>query len=49
MDNRYWSTRELMERLSLTHQPTFRKNYLNPALKAGLVVMKYPDSPRSPK
>ncbi len=49
MDDRYWSTRELMERLSLTHQPTFRKNYLNPALKAGLVVMKYPDSPRSPK
>ncbi|MGF1520648.1 MAG: Fic family protein [Nodosilinea sp.] len=49
MDDRYWSTQELMTGLSLTHKPTFRKNYLNPALKAGLVVMKYPDSPRSPK
>lgn len=49
MDDQYWSTTALMERLSLTRKPTFRKNYLNPALQAGLVVMKYPDSPRSPK
>lgn len=49
MDDQYWSTKALMEHLSLTHKPTFRKNYLNPALQAGLVVMKYPDSPRSPK
>lgn len=49
MDDQYWSTTALMERLSLIRKPTFRKNYLNPALQAGLVVMKYPDSPRSPK
>ncbi|WOD39217.1 Fic family protein [Nodosilinea sp. E11] len=49
MDDRYWSTRELMAGLSLSHKPTFRKNYLNPALQAGFVVMKYPDRPRSPK
>jgi Fic family protein len=49
MDNQYWSAQELMKRLSLSHSPTFRKNYLNPALKAGLLLMQYPDKPRSPK
>ena len=49
MGDRYWTTQELMERLALSHRPTFRKNYLNPALNAGLVVMQYPQSPRSPK
>ena len=49
MDDRYWNAQELMEGLSLSHRPTFRKNYLNPALQGGLVVMQYPDRPRSPK
>ncbi len=49
MDDRYWSALELMSRLSLKHKPTFRKNYLNPAIKVGLIVMQYPDKPRSPK
>jgi Fic family protein len=49
MDNQYWSAQELMNRLALSHSPTFRKNYLNPALEAGLVIMQYPDKPRSPK
>jgi Fic family protein len=49
MDNQYWSAQELMEKLSLSHRPTFRKNYLNPALKAELLLMQYPDKPRSPK
>jgi len=39
---------ELLKRLGLRHKPTFRKNYLNPALAAGLVEMTEPDSPRSP-
>jgi Fic family protein len=39
---------ELMSRLGLAHRPTFRANYLRPALAAGLVVMTQPDSPRSP-
>lgn len=38
----------LMERLGLRHRPTFSKNYLAPALQAGLVEMTQPDSPRSP-
>lgn len=39
---------DLMERLQLSHKPTFRANYLNPALKLGLIEMTDPDSPRSP-
>jgi len=38
----------LMERLGLKHLPTFRRNYLNPALAAGLIRMTQPDSPNSP-
>ncbi len=49
MDKQYWSAQELMAQLSLSHGPTFRKNYLNPALQAGLLVMQYSDKPRSPK
>lgn len=39
---------ELLGRLGLSHKPTFRKNYLNPALAAGLIEMTQPESPRSP-
>jgi hypothetical protein len=45
-----WMTRvEIMKKLSLSHIPTFRKNYFNPAIKAGFIIMKYPESPKSPK
>ncbi len=40
---------ELMSQLGLTHKATFRENYLNPALQAGLIERTDPDSPRSPK
>ena len=49
MDDSYFTTHLLMEKLGLSHRPTFRKNYLLPALEAGLLEMKYPDKPRSPK
>lgn len=49
VDNDWMSTKEMMEKLNLSHKPTFRKNYLNPALEQNLIIMKYPDSPRSPK
>ncbi len=39
---------DLMMRLGLQHRPTFRNNYLNPALSAGLIEMTQPGSPRSP-
>ena len=40
--------REAMEALGLKHRPTFLANYLQPALKAGLVTMTQPESPNSP-
>lgn len=38
---------QLMERLGLSHRPTFRKNYLHPALHSGLIEMTIPDKPNS--
>lgn len=38
----------LMDMLGLSHRPTFRKNYLAPALNEGWVERTQPDSPRSP-
>ena len=49
MEGGYFTTQALMERLGLSHRATFRKNYLLPALNAGLIERKYPDKPRSPK
>lgn len=43
------SVRELMKCLNLNHRPSFRQNYLTPALEAHLVEMTDPDSPKSPK
>ena len=39
------SAAELMEKLGLKSRVTFRKNYLNPALEAGLIAMTNPDAP----
>ncbi|MDO4719412.1 MAG: Fic family protein [Peptostreptococcaceae bacterium] len=41
------SAGELMERLGLSHRPTFRKNYLNPALQRGYIERTIPDKPSS--
>lgn len=38
---------EIMKRLDLKSKETFRKNYLNPAMVAGLVQMTIPDKPNS--
>ncbi len=38
----------LMTALDLSHRPTFRKNYLEPALDGGWIERTQPDSPRSP-
>ena len=39
------SAAKLMARLGLSHRPTFRNNYLRPAISAGLVEMTHPGSP----
>ena len=36
-----------MKKLGLTHRPTFRKNYLQPAMEAGLIERTLPDKPNS--
>ena len=36
------SASELMEWLGLSHRPTFRKNYLNPALEQNLIECTIP-------
>lgn len=41
------SAAQLMEQLGLSHRPTFRKNYLHPALDSGLIEMTLPDKPNS--
>ena len=41
------SAAELMEKLGLKSRATFRKNYLQPALEAGLIAMTDPDTPTS--
>ena len=41
------SATDLMERLGLSHKPTFRKNYLNPALEQKLIERTIPNKPNS--
>jgi hypothetical protein len=38
-----------MELLGLKHRPTFRDNYLLPALELGLIEITVPDKPNSSK
>lgn len=47
LGSRTLSALELMEKLNLRHRPSFRKNYLNPAIASGLVEMTIPDKPNS--
>ena len=47
LGNETLSATKLMERLGLSHRPTFRKNYLNPALEQKLIERTIPDKPNS--
>ena len=47
LGNEVLTTNVIMLRLGMTHKPTFRKNYLNPAIEMGLVEMTVPGKPRS--
>lgn len=43
------SRNELMEILQLKHNPTFRENYIEPAMVKGWIEMTVPDKPQSKK
>lgn len=43
------TTKEMMERVGMKHRPTFRENYLLPALNSGFIEMTIPDKPNSSK
>lgn len=47
LGDRELSAMELMNSLGLSHRHTFRQNYLNPALEAGLIERTIPDKPTS--
>ncbi|MBW2109787.1 MAG: hypothetical protein JRI36_14165 [Deltaproteobacteria bacterium] len=42
-----FSSGELRKRLNLKHRPTFRENYLHPALEKGYIEMTIPEKPKS--
>ncbi|MES2708610.1 MAG: Fic family protein [Verrucomicrobiota bacterium] len=47
LGKRTLSALECMKQLGLTHRPTFRRNYLQPALDVGLIQRTLPDKPNS--
>lgn len=47
LGNETLSAAELMKRLHLSHRPTFRKNYLHPALEQNRIERTLPDKPNS--
>lgn len=40
---------DLQDAVALKHRPTFRANYLHPALELGMIEMTNPESPNSPQ
>ncbi|OQY49852.1 MAG: hypothetical protein B6240_02695 [Desulfobacteraceae bacterium 4572_87] len=42
-----YAARELMAKLNLNHRPTFLYSYLQPAIKAGIIEMTRPETPRA--
>ena len=38
-----------MELLSLKYRPTYRENYMKPAIKQGLIDLLYPDNLNHPE
>ena len=47
MDEKAYSTKELMAMTGLKHRQTFRDNYLLPAIRDGYIRMTVPDKPNS--
>ncbi len=49
MGNKPLSTNEMMEAVGIKHRPTFRDNYLKPAMNLGFIEMTIADKPNSSK
>lgn len=49
LSNEQLSLKMLMEKVGLKHRPTFLENYINPALRAGILKVLYPDKPNHPR
>lgn len=44
-----YTLKQLMERTGLKHRPTFLNNYINPAIKSGILKLQYPEKPNHPR
>ena len=47
--NFWYTSNEVLELLNLRSKETLRKNYLNPAIEAKMMVLEYPDTPKTRK
>lgn len=45
--NRWYTSKEIQSLLQLSDRANFRKNYLDPAIKLGLIEMEFPEKPTS--
>lgn len=43
----FLTAREIMDLLGIKSKETLRKNYLNPLIEEGYLVLEYPDKPTS--
>ena len=49
MTEEYMALKDIMDKMGIKHRPTFRENYLNPALSDGSIERLYPNLPKHPK
>ncbi len=49
MTEDYMTLNDIMAKMGIKHRPTFRENYLTPALVEGAIERLYPDQPNHPK
>lgn len=49
MTEDYMALKDIMAKMGIKHRPTFRENYLNPALEEGAIERLYPEQPKHPK
>jgi fido (protein-threonine AMPylation protein) len=47
--NEQFTLKQLMGKVGLKHRPTFLENYINPAIKNGLIRALYPENPNHPR